>query len=165
VPAPITGLVPSDEVDWDEGAFRAYINWALHRWVALNGGYQYVKNERDPQFSLGVSELKTQKVPLGINFFHPSGLSINAKATYYDQSGQFLAGFDPITLQDIFVSDSDKFWLCDAAISYRLPERYGMLIIGAKNLFDRSFKYYDTDELNPSIQPDRLFYAKINLSF
>ena len=58
----------------------------------------------------------------------------------------------------------DRFWLCDAAVSYRLPERYGMVIIGAKNLFNQSFKFYDTDESNPSVQPSRMFFAKINLS-
>ena len=164
VPVPLSGLVASDEVDWDENMVRAYLNWAPHQWVALNAGYQYGKINRDQQFSFGASELKTQKVPLGVNFFHPSGLSVNTLVTYNHQSGQF-ATLDPATLTEIFVPDSDQFWLCDAAISYRLPERYGTAIVGMKNLFNQYFKYFDTDLFNPEIQPGRMFYAKINLSF
>jgi outer membrane receptor protein involved in Fe transport len=109
------------------------------------------------------SEMKTQQVPLGINFFHPSGLSAVAKVTYNDQDGHF-SKFDD-TGTEVFVADGDRFWLCDAAMSYRFPKRYGMVSVGAKNLFDQSFKYFDIDELNPSIQPARTIYAKITLSF
>jgi len=163
VPAPISGPFATDRIDWDESTGRAYVNWAPHKWVALNGGYLYGKINRDPRYTIVASEMKTQKVPLGVNFFHPSGLSATGKVTYYSQSGQFWK-YDIDTGSVIFPSDSDRFWLCDAAISYRLPERYGMLIVGVKNLFDQSFKYYDTDDFNPSIQPVRTFYAKINLS-
>ncbi|TFH32654.1 MAG: tetratricopeptide repeat protein, partial [Deltaproteobacteria bacterium] len=144
VPVPISGFFASDRVDWDESTFRAYGNWAPHQWVALNVGYQYVEINRDQQLDLGVSELKTQKVPLGFRFFHPSGLSAMVTETYYEQKGNFIS-----SLGTDYVSDKDTFWLCDAAISYRLPQRYGMIILGAKNLFDQSFKYYDTDPFNP----------------
>jgi hypothetical protein len=162
VPVPLSGLVASDRVDWDESTSRVYVNWAPHSWVALNAGYRYEKINRDPRYTIVASEMRTQQVPMGVNFFHPSGLSANARVTYNDQNGQF-SKFDD-TGTEVFVSDSDRFWLCDAAISYRFPERYGMVIVGAKNLFNQSFKYFDTDELNPSIRPERTIYAKITLS-
>lgn len=65
---------------------------------------------------------------------------------------------------DNFASGSDNFWLFDAALSYCLPSRYGVIIFGVKNLFDRKFRYYDTDYNNPAVQPTRTLYAKINIS-
>ena len=63
------------------------------------------------------------------------------------------------------MSGEDQFWVCDAAVSYRLPKRYGFVSVGAKNLFDQSFKYYDTDPGNPAIQPSRMFFVKATLAF
>jgi len=164
VPAPVSGLFASDRIDWDEDLARAYAYWSPHRLVSLNAEYQREKLNRSAEFTVGVKELETQRIPLGVNFFHPSGLSASVRATYYDQNGQF-SKTDPNTGAEFFASDSDRFWLCDAAISYRFPKRYGMISIGAKNLFNQSFKYFDTDELNPAIQPGRTAFAKINLSF
>jgi hypothetical protein len=36
--------------------------------------------------------------------------------------------------------------------------------VGVQNLFDQEFKYQDTDVNNPSVQPVRTVFAKINLS-
>jgi len=164
VPVPGTGATfVTTRVDWEENLARAYMNWAPHNWFALNAEYQYEKIERDMEFTFGVAEMKTHRVPLGINFHHPFGLSAMVKATYYDQDGEFLLPLaDP--LPGNFVSDKDQFWLVDAAISYRLPQRYGIITVGAKNLFDESFQYYDTDELNPAVRPARMFFARFTLS-
>ena len=166
VPVPLSGPFTSDTVDWDESIGRAYVNWAPHKWIALTAGYQYEKFSRDTRFAFDASELKTQKVPLGFHFFHPSGLSVMVSGTYYEQDGNFKRSTDE-PLPENYIPGKQDYWLCDAAISYRLPERYGMLILGGKNLFDRSFTYYDINLFNPGmeIQPTRMLYAKINLSF
>jgi hypothetical protein len=49
----------------------------------------------------------------------------------------------------------------DASISYRLPQRYGFVTIGAANLFDQEFRYFERDINNPSIQPDRMVFARM----
>ena len=164
VPVPGVGQsLSTGRVDWDEKLGRAYMYWAPHRWFGLNAEYHYEKIDREMEFTFGVKEMTTQRLPLGASFYHPSGLSAMVKATYYNQEGTFLLPLANDAPEN-FVNASDKFWLLDASISYRLPERYGMIIVGAKNLFNQSFKFYDTDTLNPSIQPDRMFFAKINLS-
>jgi hypothetical protein len=135
---------------------------APHKWVGLTAEYLYERWERDMNASAAPA-LTTQRFPLGANFYHPSGLSATVKATYFNQNGSFLQqGLDP--LPENLVTANDNFWLCDAAIGYRLPQRYGILSVGAKNLFDKGFKYFDTDSLNPAIQPGRMFYAKVTLS-
>jgi len=55
--------------------------------------------------------------------------------------------------------------VADATIRYRLPKRYGILSIEAKNLFDESFKFQDADPANPRIYPERLILGKITLAF
>jgi len=64
----------------------------------------------------------------------------------------------------LFESDEDKFWVFDAAISYRLPKRYGFITVGATNLFDEEFNYQETDIRNPIVQPDRFIYGRVTLA-
>ncbi len=147
------------ETDWDEYLGRAYLFWTPHNWLSLTAEYLYEKAERAEEFTAGIKEVKTHRVPLGFNFFHPSGLGLFFKATYFNQDGEFQR-----LISGNFESGSDKFWIADAAISYRLPKRYGFITIGAKNLFDKEFNYQDTDIRNPIIQPDRTIFGRITLA-
>jgi hypothetical protein len=61
-------------------------------------------------------------------------------------------------------SGSDQFWLLDAAINYRLPKRYGFVTVGATNLLDKKFKYFETDINNPRIQPTRTAFFRVTLA-
>jgi Tfp pilus assembly protein PilF len=156
-PPPVPQLVT---VDWKEYMARGYLYWMPHEWLALSGEYQYEEFERDEAFVAGIKEVKTHRFPLGVNFFHPSGLGAVLKATYYDHEGVF----ERQNVPGIFEPGADDFWLIDASIGYRLPKRYGFISVGAKNLFDESFNYADTDPVNPAIQPERLFFVRLTLS-
>jgi len=166
IPTPTTGTFATDSFSVKEKLSRAYLYGTPHPWVALTGEYQYERRERDEVESVNAQNPKnveTQRVPLGINFSHPSGLIASFRATYYDQKGTFLPqGSD--SLPENLVNGHDTFWLCNAGIGYRLPQRYGIISIGAKNLFNQSFQYFDTDILAPAIQPGRLYFAKVTLS-
>ena len=59
---------------------------------------------------------------------------------------------------------ADQFWLVDAAINYRLPKRYGFVTVGAKNLFDEEFDYFEIDQNNLRIQQDSQIFFKLTLS-
>jgi outer membrane receptor for ferrienterochelin and colicin len=151
------------ETDWEEYLGRAYLYWTPHRWLALRAEYLYEKSEREQRALFNIKEVKTNSFPLGINFFHPSGLSAFFGATYYDQEGTFqreIAGPTPAPFEE----GKDDFWLVDAAINYRLPKRYGFITVGATNLFDKEFQYADIDIQNPRIQPDRFIFAKVTLA-
>jgi len=158
-PDPASPLFAFDNSNWDEYIGRLYLYWTPYKWVALKAEYGYEKFERDDDFNAGIEEVKTHSVPLGINFFHPSGLSAGLKATYYDQDGKFIR---KDTLE--YENGDDKFWVLDAAINYRLPKRYGFLTVGATNLLDENFDYADTDVDNPRIQPDRTIFGKITIA-
>jgi tetratricopeptide (TPR) repeat protein len=148
------------ETDWEEYLGRAYLYWTPHKWFALSAEYLYEKFERKEP-SEGLVDVDTYRVPLGVNFFHPSGLSVILKGTYFNQDGVFQ--------REVYIggpseSAKDSFWLVDAAINYRLPKRYGFITVGASNLFDEEFQYADADWDNPSIQPDRVIFAKVTLA-
>jgi hypothetical protein len=157
-PAPGAPLTVT-KIDWDEYLGRAYLYWAAHEWLALRAEYVYEEFDRDEEFTAGIKEVKTHRVPLGINFFHPTGFNASLKGTFYDQDGDFMR------LQGAsFESGNDQFWVVDAAISYRLPKRYGFITLGVTNLTDEDFKYADTDPESPIIQPDRVFFGRVTLA-
>jgi hypothetical protein len=147
--------------NWDENLARAYLYWTPHKSIALRAEYIYEKFSRSDDFNLNLKDLEANRIPLGINFFHSSGLTAMLGATHYDQSGTFNRLTAP---PGVFETGDDNFWLADAAVGYRLPQRYGIITIGAKNLFDKSFQYFDTDPFNPTIQPQRMFYARMTVS-
>jgi opacity protein-like surface antigen len=156
-------IVTSDEVatrDWDERMGRAYIYYTPHKWVALKAEYIYEQFKQSADLNIGIEKVETNRFPLGINFFHPSGLGATASASYFKQHGDYFR-IGNVTPE----SGEDQFWLVDAGLSFRLPQRYGFISLFAKNLFNKSFQFFDTDDVNPAIQPTRTFYAKLNLSF
>jgi outer membrane receptor protein involved in Fe transport len=150
-------------VDWKEKLLRLYLFWTPHNWLALNTGYDWERHNRDRRFADGARRVETHRVPLGVNFFHPSGLMASLKATYINQRGLFQR-IAAVT----FESGKDDFWTVDAAIGYRLPRRYGVFTIGVTNLFDKQFKYFDTDrgsvDRSPRIIPDRMFFGSLTLA-
>jgi tetratricopeptide (TPR) repeat protein len=147
------------EVNGDEYLGRAYLFWTPHDWLALSAEYQYERFERETPNAVEAPEVDTHSVPLGIKFFHPSGLSAGVTTTYYYQD----ADFGNLTTGALESEDGD-FWTADAAINYRLPKRYGFITVGASNLFDEEFDYFEWDFKNPRIQPDRTIFGKITLA-
>ncbi len=165
VPFPFSsGLGPTEilEVNWKEQLVRAYLYWTPHPWFGLSAEYQYERFDREKEFVAGIRDVKTHRFPIGINFYHPSGFSAQLKATYINQEGKYQPlGVSP----DTFIPGEDQFCIVDASISYRLPKRYGLITVGVKNLFNKSFKFQDTDPVSPSIQPKRLVFGKFTLAF
>lgn len=149
-----------DEANWKENLLRAYLFWTPCNYASLTAEYRYEDLERDEEGGPGATKAKTHFVPLGINFFHTSGVSASLKGTYINQDGEFERKVD----RGFFEEGDDDFWLVDAAVSYRLPKRYGFVTVGVNNLFDESFQYFDTDWENPRIQPERSFFARITLA-
>ena len=152
-----TGSFKNRTEDAEEYDGRAYLFWTPHEWLSLTAEYQYERFESDGDTDLP-KHVETHRVPLGVNFFHPSGLSASLTTTYNDQDGKF------VRLDGTTENGDDNFWLVDAALRYRFPKRYGFFTVGVRNLFDEDFNYYDTDFKNPAIQPDRTFFATITLA-
>jgi hypothetical protein len=152
-----------NDAKWHERLGRAYAYWTPHKWFGLRAEYLYERFTRDLEFPITLTSVNTQRVSLGINFYHPCGLSAMLKGTYVNQHGSFDTQYPSLT--GTFTDGDDQFVLFDAAVNYRLPKRLGFVTMGVKNLFDKSFKYFDSDPANPAIRPGRLVYGKVTLSF
>jgi tetratricopeptide (TPR) repeat protein len=155
---PFTAVSSVVRKDWRETLARPYLFWTPHNWVALSAEYQYEHFQRGSNLNFGLQEATTHRVPLGLRFFHPSGLSLALKTTFVDQDGNFTPRNGACCL-----AGRSEFWLVDAGLSYRLPNRYGFVTVGATNLLDRKFKYQETDFNNPTIQPARAAFVRLTL--
>ncbi|MCL5023885.1 MAG: TonB-dependent receptor [Nitrospirae bacterium] len=170
----VFGLLPDFETGgtqlierrWEERLGRAYLYWTPHPWLSLSTEYQFEGFKRPEDFAGdNITKLNTHRVLLGVGFFHPSGLFAQFKPTYISQDGKFIQVLGPEPWNYNVVSKSDQFWVFDASIGYRLPKRLGIFSITAKNLFNKTFNFQDTDPYNPTIQPKRLILAKLTLAF
>ena len=158
---------PILQADYEENLLRSYLYWTLHPWLVARAEFQYERFERDPRQvgTDGFTELNTYRVPLGINFFHPSGLSARLQGTYVDQDGKF---GDPRNAP--VVPQDDQFGVVDLSVGYRLPKRWGLITLEIRNLFDKVFNFQDgiegaTGPPDPQISPERLIFARFTLAF
>jgi tetratricopeptide (TPR) repeat protein len=147
--------------NWTENLGIAYLYWMPLDWLSLSSKYQYEVFDRDSGGGVQqIRKVETHRFPMGVGLFFPIGFSGKIKATYLSQDGEF---FDPSN-PDFIVDGDDQFWVVDMELSYRFPKRYGLISVGAKNIFDQEFKFQDTDPDSPIVQPDQFFYAKVTLS-
>ncbi len=153
------------EADWQEDLGRAYLYWTPHSWLAVSAEYQYERfRRRDKLFGEeGIAKSYTHRVPLGINLFHPSGLRARLKTTYVDQVGDFVNVRS--TSLDVLRHGSDQFWVVDASIGYRLPDRRGLFTLDVRNLFDNQFRFQDTNPRSPTVAPERQVLVRFTLAF
>lgn len=160
---PVTGLPDQAQ---DEKLHRLYVYWAPADDWSLALEYEYDRFEAAGTET--VTDLRTQRLPIRLGYFPHERWRLGLTATAIHQQ---VAGFvEPAT--DVFVpyENADRFWLIDAAISYRLPRRYGMLSLVGKNLLDQEFHYRDrgfqTEEiLTPEFVPQRTLQLQLELAF
>ena len=149
---------------WREQGARAYAFWTPHRWVGLRAEYLHERARRDAEIANGATRVTTHRVPVGIAVFHPAGVTASITPTYVRQSGEF-GSYTLVPLTVPIRHGTDQFWLVDAALSYRLPRRYGFASVGVTNLLDRNFSFFETDVRNVSMQPVRTVFGRFTLAF
>ena len=150
----------SIHADADEYLARLYLFWTPHPWVALSGEYQYERFTKDGQVAFFFREVTTHRIPVGVRFFHPSGVSFQVRGTYINQEGKFMRRGAAE-----FEDGASDFFLLDTAVTYRLPWRHGFVTVGATNVTDNHFRYQETDLRNPTVEPARFFFTRVTLAF
>jgi hypothetical protein len=148
------------ETRWNEYEARGYLFWTPWRWLAVRAEYSFERLVRDPAIlTNGVRAANTHRVPLGLAFFHDSGLGATATATYFNQKGSF-GDSAP------FTDGSAQFWLFDAGLSWRLPRRSGTIGLVATNILDAKFNLYENgvSNWNSTVQPARAVFARVTLA-
>jgi tetratricopeptide (TPR) repeat protein len=147
---------------WHETQARGYLFWTPATWIAVRSGYGFERLNRNPDSAtLGVQHADTHRVPLGVSLFHPSGLGASATATWFRQKG----AFDDGTGMG-FLDGSDRFWLLDAGVTWRLPRRSGTFAVVGTNLLDKRFKLFENgiNNVNSTVQPARAVFARVTLA-
>ena len=177
VPPPPADPIPTEvRAQWKEQLARAYLNWAPGPRVAFSAEYSYEGLNRADPFSGplalrsggsfgpdAVSELRTHKASVKIAYFHPSGFTAHVEGDCVRQDGIFELPLVPGPGFSL-TPNQDTFFVVDTSIGYRLPKRYGLISVEAKNLFDKDFRFQDTDPGNPLILPERLVVVRFTLS-
>lgn len=153
------GVSTTARAHWDEDLARAYVYWTPASWLALRGEYRYERLDRDRVLDEGILRAETHRVPLTASVFHRSGLRGRLTATRVLQRGAFEDATFAIQ------PGEDRFWVVDASIGYRLPRRWGLVSLEARNLFDERVRFQDTDPANPEISPERLIVARFTVAF
>jgi hypothetical protein len=141
-----------------ERDLQAYCYWAVSDSATLAVDYYYqklVRPDDEPDFTA----VTTQRLPIALNLFvgHQWQYSLVATAVY--QSGTFLdAALQPY-------DGKSRFVVVDAAAKWRLPGRRGVFSLEALNLFDRRFRYQETDPVRPQLALKRQLMARIKIAF
>jgi hypothetical protein len=168
------------DVEFDETIADIWFNWSSNKLWSLNLEYNYSDLESATNVSAieyngvspdGVLELKTHRLPITINYYHPSGFMIGATATYINQKGIFQGSAITDTPQDA----NESFWSTDLVFSYRLPDKYGLVSLGVKNVFDKEFNFEDRDSYDSlsveasaspsSLIPERVIFGQVSITF
>jgi tetratricopeptide (TPR) repeat protein len=150
---------------WRELSTRGYVYWRHAPSggccsVALGIEPEYQRLNRSPEYggNEGILGLRTLIVPINVRTFVGGGFSAKFTGTYVRQSGELLSSADP-------VPTNARLWLADLSLDYRLPDKWGVLSIGAKNVFDRRFPFVETDPGNPRFAQSRFVFARLFLAF
>jgi tetratricopeptide (TPR) repeat protein len=160
-PPPLQTVSRELTSEWDEKTSRAYFYWTPTVRISTALEFFYESFDRGVTYGnpSGFSKMDLFRVPLSINYFHPSGLISGVKGTYLHQDGEF---GNPA---DGFTPGSERFWVVDALVGYRLPKRLGAVTLEVRNLFDEAFSFQDSDPANPVTVPERVVLGRFTISF
>lgn len=158
----------ADTIDRDEWLHRAYIYWSISNNLALTTEAVYDEYHRDFLDPTRSPDVTTVSVPVGLKYFHASGLIAGVTGTYVDQTVARFVGPTPTDYDDF----ETKFAVYDAYIGYRLPKNQGSLMLSVRNIGDRDFEYQDDSyrtyqditTISPYL-PERTFMGRISLNF
>jgi len=155
------------EFDSEEEQVRVYMNWAPHLRLALSPQYLYEHFENPEEFIKDeqITRLETHRFSLGMDLSFPSGFSVFLQPSYVMQQGRFFQPPSGPMNPPSFVTSDSSFWVLDASLSYRLPNRLGLISLEAKNLFNNSFRFQNTDPADPEIYPEQLIVCRFTLAF
>jgi len=154
-----------------EQSHRVYAYWLAMPQLALSTQlvYDLFKAERSRLTVEGdvPERLRTVSVPLTARYFHETGFFAGFGATYVTQKVER----SPDALLGL-AEGSERFFVLDASLGYRLPFRRGIISLAVNNLLDRKFRFQDDsfrsfrDEptIGPYI-PSRAVVGRVTLNF
>jgi hypothetical protein len=145
---------------------EAYLHWLPLDALSVAARYEHGRYASEPQPLLGYSHMSLDRLPVEVRYFSHRGFTIGGRATHVRQGGEFQSSLlqEPGSLPPLAYGE-DEFWVLDAFVGYRLPNRRGLLSLNADNLLDEDFQFQDIDPTNPSLFPERLVSFRFTLAF
>jgi tetratricopeptide (TPR) repeat protein len=150
----------------DEWFHRAYAYWTpAARWgLSAEAIYDRYESDKPIDFEQPL-KVKTLSFPLGVNYFHPSGVFGGVIVSHVDQKVRRSS-------TATYADGDSHFTVADLAVGYRLPRRRGLVSVAVQNLFDNNFDYQDDNyrefQDQPSSGPyipDRMIMGRLTLNF
>jgi hypothetical protein len=146
--------------DQKEEIYRAYLYGVPDSKWSVKSEIQFEQFSRD-ETTLGLHKLDTLSIPVNLNYFNFHGLFFSLTGTFVRQE---------IDRREVLIERIQNFFLFDASLGYRLPNRRGIISLDAKNIFDQSFLFrnihFQTAEpVNPAYLPTRTIFARLTLNF
>ncbi len=160
-----------------ERLYRTYLYWSPHSYWTIKGELQYEVFLRNSDKKLKVLKeldpikIQTLIAPIGLDFFHPSGFYSKFIATYVSQDLTRNIDMSDQRSRDPRTTNSgvDSFFLIDALIGFRLPNRRGMISLEGRNLlntdfFYRSINFQQSETAGPRFMPERTLFLRLTLN-
>lgn len=132
--------------------------------VTLSLGY---RRDRFTQEAGGITgsptRLSTESVPIALRYFSSNRLFLLFTPTFVRQNVERPTG-------SVFPSGTEKFFIFNAAVGYRLPGRRGTLSLEVNNLFGEDFSFQDdsfrtSEARTPRYTPAREVLVRASLMF
>lgn len=150
--------------DWTEKTLRGYLYWTINsNWsFALEPRFEEVELDLFSDDSTPLST-DTLFVPLSIGYFDQSGFFAKVGVTFVHQEVAFR---DDSNLS----KEKEDFVITDTILGYRFPNRWGMINLKIKNIFNEKFQYHDDNYRSSTTRqdytvPDRSILANVTLNF
>lgn len=151
---------------WQERLHRAYVSWLPLPSVSVGLEHYVERQSRDvPADMTDVSfarKIDTRYTPATVTWHDASGFFVRARATHVRQEVRFPQSGTEGS------GGSDAFWLADLQFGYRLAPGRAALSVQLFNLFDREFRFQNTelagDPRPPLFTPGRSLMLRLSLA-
>jgi tetratricopeptide (TPR) repeat protein len=149
-----------------ERVHEAYLYWTPHDRLGVSARIEHGRFTSEPGVHgtplFNYTDLTLERVPIELRYFSPAGLVLGFRMSHIEEHGTFIAN---TPTRDVLEPGSDRFWIADASVGYRLPHRRGLLSLNADNLLDHRFRFQDVDPEDSRVVPERLFSFRFTLAF
>jgi hypothetical protein len=143
----------------------AYLTWLVNRGLVLSANLVAETFERDldDTFVDSPVQVRTRSLPVALRFFGPHGIFGQFTVTDVWQEVERLP-------TSTAAAGNEHFFLADFLLGIQLPRRMGQIQFEVRNLFDRSFSYYDVSFFSPEPRtprfvPTQTAVLSVNLRF
>jgi hypothetical protein len=138
-----------------EDVASGYMYWLPSEIVSVTFEPRYQEFEHGGRFE----SMRLTELPLSLRMFWPGGLRAGVTVVGVEQEGTFDGAAQEFRGQD-------RFWLLDATLAYRLPERIGTISFEGRNLLNEEFRFQEIEEsVAPRYIPEAQYLLKVSLSF